>query len=353
MLLQKGKLVSILVLLVLQNAFSQKPDSNFRVNYWDDTLAYQDAQTRYSLDLVDSILMVEKPSRLPSKGRNLAFAILDNVLHQPNVAALKSTQGFYHERISRLINELDLKVEGNQVIVYKLYNHAFIVKTATVSFAFDFTRGYSSNTPDFPISDSLALLLIAKIDVLFISHAHFDHADEWVAEQFIKQNKIVVAPDSVWSNKDFYPSIIHPNRSASKPSKISLWNAREVSFFALPGHQYSTKNKRSVTNNMYLVLDKSGKSILHTGDQYSSEDFKWIDSIKLKTDVDILLPNCWSLELPRLMKSFKPSIVIPGHENELGHTIDHREPYFLNKKRLGKFNSNLVQLTWGEWFFYE
>jgi hypothetical protein len=46
--------------------------------------------------------------------------------------------------------------------------------------------------------------------------------------------------------------------------------------------------------------------------------------------------------------------VVPGHENELGHVVLHREPYWLTVDRLSPFGPvNSVIMTWGEKFHYE
>lgn len=339
-------------LLFLQLVLSQNNDTSFKVNYWGDYIAYQEAQTKHSLDLVENILTNNKPSFNKSKIRDAAFSILDNVLHQTNAADLESVQEFYHKRISILFDKLNESVVENEIRIFKLYNHGFIIKTSTFSVAFDLTRGYSSNSLSFAINDSLTKKLIEKIDVLFVSHLHIDHADEWVIREFIKQNKIVVSPDNILIDKEYYSKIKHPNRSIQQLHSIKLNESKKIDFLVMPGHQYSLKNKTSVLNNIYLIKTNNGKSILHTGDQYSFDDFKWIDSLKLSSRVDIVLPNSWSLELPRLLKPLNPQIIITGHENEIGHTLDHREPYFLNKSRLGIFYRKFIQLTWGEYFSF-
>ena len=43
--------------------------------------------------------------------------------------------------------------------------------------------------------------------------------------------------------------------------------------------------------------------------------------------VDVLLPNVWTDDLSRMIRGVRPRVLIPGHENELGHNFEHREPY--------------------------
>ena len=58
-----------------------------------------------------------------------------------------------------------------------------------------------------------------------------------------------------------------------------------------------------------------------------------------------------------------PELVITGHENEMGHAIDHREPYWLTYQRkvgsdrfggsrLIGYDVPLLVMTWGEAYHY-
>ena len=92
----------------------------------------------------------------------------------------------------------------------------------------------------------------------------------------------------------------------------------------------------------------------HTGDQSNTEDLNWIDTIGDRYKIDVIMINSWSYYPGmRLAKGFRPKLIIPGHENELNHTIDHREPYWLNYVRLGDNPSfPWVQMATGERFHY-
>ena len=41
-----------------------------------------------------------------------------------------------------------------------------------------------------------------------------------------------------------------------------------------------------------------------------------------------------------------------GHENELGHTVDHREPFWLTYDRIEGAEAPFLLMTWGESFYY-
>jgi hypothetical protein len=77
----------------------------------------------------------------------------------------------------------------------------------------------------------------------------------------------------------------------------------------------------------------------------------------------VILPNCWTTDIARAVRGFDPELVITGHENEMGHTIDHREPYWLTYQRqtgsdrsggsrLVGYDKPLLVMTWGESYHY-
>ena len=40
------------------------------------------------------------------------------------------------------------------------------------------------------------------------------------------------------------------------------------------------------------------------------------------------------------------------HENEMGHSIDHREPFWLTYQKMEKINKPSLIMGWGEWYLY-
>lgn len=54
----------------------------------------------------------------------------------------------------------------------------------------------------------------------------------------------------------------------------------------------------------------------------------------------------------RTSEGYNPGLIIPSHENELGHTIDHREAYALNYSRWNVPYDKII-MTWGELYHYQ
>jgi hypothetical protein len=69
--------------------------------------------------------------------------------------------------------------------------------------------------------------------------------------------------------------------------------------------------------------------------------------------VDVLLPNGWANDLHRIVRGVNPELVIPGHENEMGHVVSHREAYSQDYERMFGLHYPFVVMTWGESFLYK
>ena len=107
-----------------------------------------------------------------------------------------------------------------------------------------------------------------------------------------------------------------------------------------------------MSNNVTLVRSPEGLIFCHTGDQSNEDDFSWIDKVGDQYEVDVLIPNCWTTDISRAARGFDPELIITGHENELGHSIDHREPFWLTYDRLSRTSYPFLVMTWGESYHY-
>ena len=103
-------------------------------------------------------------------------------------------------------------------------------------------------------------------------------------------------------------------------------------------------------------MTPDGYSVMQTGDQSGSEapggDFDWIAQIGHNHQVDVFMPNCWSTNIKRFIRGVDPALVITGHENEMGHTVDHREDYTQTYTRLFGTRYPYIVMSWGEAYHY-
>lgn len=361
----KNKLVSTVLLFGImatlcgQNQQADKSDS-FDPSLNPAENQYLDKQAEALLSEVNQVLSNKLPDYPEAPARRTALLLLDAVLHEVYAPHRAPVQDFFKARITRAIDEIASSELNEGMRIWKLYNHGFVVQTKSAIIGFDLVRGKSVKVEQFCIEDAEMSRLIDLCDVLFISHYHADHAEEWVAQTFLNQGKPVVTPPDIWEGKPISKQITHMEREAHRVQLLPIHDGQvNLKVVVYPGHQ-----GLDIINNTYLVTTPEGLSVAQMGDQSNDDDFDWIDGAGKHQDLDILLPNCWTTDIVRVSKGFNPGLIITGHENELGHTIDHREPYWLTYQRqkgsdrfggssdVG-YSQPLVLMTWGESYLYQ
>ena len=317
--------------LVAQNNANDK-------EFWGSADAYLMRQTARALDLVDRALKEYPPVTGNNITRRLALYNVDGILHNTTFDKSEPLMDYVKTRMQQVIDGLKAPLEA-EMSIYKLYNHGFIVRTKSTTVAFDMVMGSTYQL----IPDELMAQLVDLCDILFLSHKHRDHVDPGVVKMFTDRGKQVVAPDEALpENKE----ITHFRREQIADLNIQLPKGK-LSIKVLPGHQ------DQLQNNIYVITTPEGLTYAQTGDQYHGEDVPWIATVKNSIPpVDVLLINCWAMELKTHVEGFNPKLVITGHENEMGHTIDHREAYWMSYLKLDELNWPYSLMTWGECYHY-
>ncbi len=353
-------LLTLVMILPMQSAAQE---TKRKIVHIDTTLnqkgdAYMERQSQAFLQEIDNTL-IKYPPRLPeSDQRRLSLRLFDAVMHD-NFAAYRSpVQDFYHQRIARILDVIEKTKVEKGAMIWKVYNMGFIVRTKSVTVAFDLVSGANTGSPSFALPSELMQRLIGQCDALFLSHYHHDHAEQATAQQFIDAGKPVVAPPQIWKGLTIHQSITHLKREANTLQTLKLKNGKELKVVIYPGHQM-----QKIENNVPVVYSPEGISFCHMGDQINEgafmEDYDWIDHVAENHKVDILMPPCWTNEIYRIVKGINPKLVIPGHENELGHPIDDRVPFWgdarfldLTYPELKNSSYKTLVMTWGESFHY-
>lgn len=344
------KLCLILMSLLIYSwifAQNQVNLNSAKTNWWDDIEGFITQQHSVTLDAVNIALQQNPPELKEPLIRSMALLMIDNVLHEEKAPQRPAVIDFLTRRTENAIYEIRTVKVTEGAVIWKLYNHSFVVKTPSVTIGFDIQRGFRG--PEEPVlSKDLMERLIEPVDVLFISHYHNDHADSWVAGMFLAQNKPVVSPSGIFQTLPVYSKIVHPERKAHEIQEINLpAKGITLKIVVYPGHQ-----GENILNNVYLVYTPEGISFAQTGDQSNDADFEWMDKAGDFHKTDVLMPNCWTTDPVRMANGFRPRLIIPGHENEMGHTIDHREPFWLNNVRWGGVPFPWMRMAWGEKFNY-
>ncbi|MCX6610506.1 MAG: MBL fold metallo-hydrolase [Acidobacteria bacterium] len=268
-----------------------------------------------------------------------ALIRLDDVLHIDSAPDKALIHDWYRNRMLATAK----RIANTKATVTKLYDHGWFVQTPSTRFAIDLVGGAPRNAK-FQMSEEALDLFVKSADALFISHWHSDHADPVVARKFLAHNKPVVAPADVFRDEpDLQKRLTVPERSLTKASTFG-----KLSVIAFPGHQ-----GKDVINNCYLFRSAEGLTIQHTGDQSNDDDFAWIDQIHKSHRVDIFLPNCWTPQPLRFCAGVKPKLILPGHENEMAHTVPHREDWTQTFTRFEGCQGLMLPLCWGEEVIYK
>jgi L-ascorbate metabolism protein UlaG (beta-lactamase superfamily) len=298
-------------------------------------------------------MLAEFPPAVPEHpARRAALIRLDDILHIESAPAKPLVQEFFRQHTAKAAAEIEKTKVAEGARIWKIYNQTWIVRTPGVTLAFDVVPG--TRATGFQMTPETLATLVRQSDILFISHEHSDHANKDVARMFLDQGKQVVAAAGLWSNDpEFAGRLTYPRRSATEVHPIEVRpGGPKLEVVAYPGHQ-----GKSPIVNVHLVRTPEKLTVVHTGDQSLDEtdihnDFDWIMRVGSQHGVDVLLPNCWTTDIRRMLRGINPKLVLTGHENEMDHTVDHREDYTQTYNHLFGSPYPVSVMSWGESFWY-
>ena len=316
------------------------------LQYWNNSDGMLQEQASLLFEQVNAILAKYPPSANACEERKLALFALDSLLHDVRLDNTKALTDYVENRFLHVLEKLNRdKLRDDEIRIHKLFNHGYVVETPSVNIGFDIFRGGHPKNPF--VSDSVIQALVSRCDILFISHEHGDHADQSVVQLFCDQNKTVIAPPGLWEKESMASQIKHLRGEGVITEKIAVpaKNA-ELTVRVFPGHQ------GSLPNNVYAVTTPEGITVMQTGDQANDDDMNWIARVGDAVKVDVLLVQCWMPVIEKSVEGIRPSLIITGHENEMGHTIDHRESYWLTFRRFANVQVPWIVPAWGESFTF-
>ena len=303
---------------------------------------YLQVQSEYAFKLVDEGLDAFSPVVGAPIERKLALYNLDALLHDTRNDNTEAFRDFVNSRVTKLLADLDKPMKRG-MRVYKIYNEAFVVRTKSVTIAFDISRCRCRGHKDPIIPTELVQKIVAKCDAMFLTHNHGDHVDSSVADLFIAAGKPVIATPNILVDKE---GVTHRRIDEGlEKFDLPLRNGRKVAVAIVPGYQ------GKLLNNIYVVTTPEKYTVCHTGDMSGKANFKLIENIKNEAPkIDALIINCWTGRIDKVLPYFNPRYIVTGHENEMGHTIDHREAFWLTFAKMAEVPYDYVVTAWGEWF---
>lgn len=325
--------------LAVRPAQAQQADIVKRNYLWKNPDTYLPTQAVCMFGLIDEALTEFPPVVGETTERKLALYLMDAMLHETKYDADEALFQFADKRIKKLVADLQHPVKKGMKI-YKAYNDGFIARTQSVTIAFDIVRGSSEGRKI--VSDKRIREIAAQCDILFLSHNHGDHVDKFVVEQFTQAGKPVIATNNILKDDE---KVTHLRGEQRIEQEIALNNGKKLQVAIFPGHQ------DKLENNLYVITTPEKKTVAQIGDQSNPDDMAWIANLHKEIKrPDALIINCWTSPLKELVDGFNPKLVVCGHENEMGHTINHRESFWLSFQDMKVLNRDYLILGWGEGF---
>jgi len=310
-----------------------------RSSLWKTPDAYLPEQAFRMFDLIDQALNEFPPTIGEPTERKLPLYLFDAMLHETKYDDCEALFQFADARMEHLMEILKQPTKKG-LYIYKVYNDGFIARTKSVTIAFDIVRGKSKGRDI--VNEKYIRQIVDQCDALFLSHNHGDHVDKLTVDLFTQAGKPVIAASNIQKNNE---KVTHLRADQRIDHEIVLKNGKKLQVAIFPGHQ------GDLMNNIYVVTTPEKKTVAQIGDQSNNEDMKWIANLYQEIPrPDALIVNCWTSPLKELVDGFNPKLVISGHENEMGHTISHRESFWLSFQDMKTIGRDYVIMGWGEGF---
>ena len=284
--------------------------------------------------------------------RRNTLRLLDYPLHFDNFAKTTAegnevfntaTNAYLDDARQQVLQWLDQpKPEAGQLDITLIYNMGVLIRSSEKTIAID-VRWDGTKEEAMKIAES--------IDMLFLTHPHNDHYSPVMLQAAVNAGKPVVLPCSLknWTNDE----AIVIDKELLQPKELD-----DVRICCLRGDQ-----GEDIPNNVYLI-EFNGWRILHQGD-----NAVWDIQTKLAEMpmADIIIAPSWNgiqhlltpaLKAQRYRGQGEP-LFLPVHNNEMCHTVDHRESYwelFNRNDRLGNPDYHyppFVLIDNGERYIYQ
>jgi len=303
----------------------------------------------FALQWASGVLEANPPGSPGIDARADALRAIDDVLHIGTASELRPVQQFYQSSMSRAVRQIQAERVDSGAIIWKMYNHGFVIKTPGATIGIDLIKGYGGTT----MGGELAAKLAREVQFATISHWHEDHADLDLSRSISDSGGQILVPQDLlerWSPKEGLKLV------EMVPGKG--YDAAGIRFEAIEGHHDGPPDNCDV--NMYYLLTREGLSVLHTGDHWinrrmplAPSDEASLENLHQDYPVDVLLVNRSPYQFRTIIGKIKPLVAISSHENELSHDLASRATYASSIEQMASIQTPCFTMAWGERFVFK
>jgi len=272
----------------------------------------------------EALLARSEGGELSDPVRRAGLFLLDYPVHVDNIGSNGCTaaeRGVFESTMCaelakarrRVIDEARAaKVPEGSLRIWRIYNMGFVLKGPRHTVLIDIT--YLPPYSNIPASDYADLADLA--DVLFVTHPHQDHCTFGLFRAMEERQKPVVVPCArlkCATGRVFADDSLAPREVAGVQVRNFLGD----------------QGPNIPCNVYHLTID--GVTVVHNGDNY---DRKKEAMLAKCPPADAIIGSTWNgirllvghaAEAPGFDRNH--AVVIPAHENEITHTVCHRESY--------------------------
>ncbi len=307
------------------------------------------------------------------KNREHGLRIIDYPLHLDNYD-LKNSSPEDRQAFKEVIREYcagarervfaevaAAKVPDGSLRLWRIYNMGYIIKGPTHTVAIDITarpKFYDVVEGRFMPDTNVVVWCEADwkrlanlADMIFVTHPHGDHYDRAGIAAFVAAGKPVVVPCDLVAYTANRPSKKGPDGKYVAEKKILTTapccvkltedHIEPVDVGGVKVRNFLGNQGKDVPCNVYLI-DIDGVLVAHNGDNSVMDKERMLSKCP---PADVIIASTWNnvqgmVDCCAAAPGFDrtKSVLLPSHENELGHGVDHRESYhemYTRKDRLG------------------
>ena len=253
------------------------------------------------------------------------------------------------------------KIPDGSLRLWRIYNMGYIIKGPTHTVAIDITarpKFYDVVEGRFMPDTNVVVWCEADwkrlanlADMIFVTHPHGDHYDRAGIAAFVEAKKPVVVPCDLVAYTANRTAKEGPDGKYVAEKKILTTapccvkltedHLEPVDVGGVKVRNFLGNQGKDVPCNVYLI-DIDGVLVAHNGDNSVMDKERMLSKCP---PADVIIASTWNnvqgmvnccAGAPGFDRA--KSVLLPSHENELGHGVDHRESYhemYTRKDRLG------------------